>query len=194
MTRAVIDADAVSDAADVGDVGPHDGRSSRSVSLRTIRNFAVVAVAIAVVAVLAVYGYQRYASAKGADSVAADRQRTVLAARTEVLALTTVSAKSSQADIKRLLAGATPEFRDQFQQQAQAFVTALKEADVTSTGSIASAGIESMKGDTAVVLVAATGTVKNKNTDKAEPRNYRLRVTLNKSSGKWLVSGMDFVA
>src|SRR5437899_1738210 len=94
MTQAVMDADAVSGAADVGDVGPQDGRSSHSVSLSAIRNFTLVALAIAVVAVLAVYGYQRYTSAKDADSVAADRQRAVLAARTEVLALTTVSAKS----------------------------------------------------------------------------------------------------
>jgi Mce-associated membrane protein len=193
MAQSVIDADAAPGATDVvNDEG--EARALRSVSVSAIRNVLTVLLGVAVIAALVVYGCERYSSANDADALAADRQHAVLAARTEVLALTTVSAQSSQADIKRLLAGATPEFRDQFQQQAKAFVTALKEANVTSTGSIASAGIESMKAGTAVVLVAASGTVKNKNTDKPEPRNYRLRVTLQKSGGTWLVSGMDFVA
>jgi hypothetical protein len=44
------------------------------------------------------------------------------------------------------------------------------------------------------VIVAAAGTVENSGTNAAEPRNYRLRVDLQKDGDRWLVSGLEFVA
>jgi hypothetical protein len=36
--------------------------------------------------------------------------------------------------------------------------------------------------------------VDNKQTADPEPRNYRLAVTLMEEEGRWLVSGLEFVA
>jgi len=198
MTQSVVTTS--DDAADSAVASEESSRPSgtrgeaRTVSVQSLRNGAFIVVALVVMAAFAVYGVGRYHALNRADQQSRNSRQAILAARMEVLALTTVSASSSQADIQRLLAGATPGFRAEFQQQAKDFKTALEQADVTSTGNIASAGIESLKGNSATVLVAATGTVKNKNTAKAEPRNYRLRVSLQKTDGRWLVSGMDFVA
>ena len=46
----------------------------------------------------------------------------------------------------------------------------------------------------AVWPVAARGTVRNKTSKKAQPRSYRLQVDLERVSGRWLVSGLEFVA
>lgn len=118
----------------------------------------------------------------------------VKAARTEVLALTTIGFDTSDAGIKRILDGATQGFRDQFEDQAKAFRAALTDSKVTSTGDVASAGLTKLAGDKAEVLVAATGTIKNKDTKSSQPRNYRLRVDLERVDGDWLVSNMEFVA
>lgn len=150
--------------------------------------------AVVAVVALAAGGYQQSQALRRDSALQHDRRAVVAAARAEVLALTTVSSKTSDADVARLLDGATAGFKSQFQQQATAFTQALRDGQVTSTGTIASAGLQSLKAGQAVVLVAATGTVKNKASAKGEVRNYRLQLTMTKSGGRWLVSGMEFVA
>jgi Mce-associated membrane protein len=59
---------------------------------------------------------------------------------------------------------------------------------------VVSTGVVKFEGGSATVIVAAVGTVKNKDATDAEPRNYRLRVDLRESHGRWLVSGLEFVA
>jgi Mce-associated membrane protein len=122
-----------------------------------------------------------------------DGHDAVAAARAEVLALTTVSAATTEDDIDRLLAGATSGFRDELERQTDAFREALVSADVTSTGEVVSAGLTALEDGTATVLVAASGTVANAKAKQPEPRNYRMRVDLTKVRDRWLVSGLEFV-
>ena len=56
------------------------------------------------------------------------------------------------------------------------------------------AGVVKLADEQATVIVAAAGTVKNKSTKKAEPRNYRLQVDLQEVDERWLVSGLEFVS
>jgi hypothetical protein len=163
---------------------------SRTWSRDGLTGFVLI---VALVAML-VFGFQQ---ARGVRENAQDRssgEAALKAARSEVLALTTLSSTSTDADIARILRGATSGFRDQFEDQAKAFRSALVTSKVTSTGEIASAGLTRLKGDSAEVVVAAVGTVSNKDTPQAKPRNYRLRVDLERVGGRWLVSGMEFVA
>jgi hypothetical protein len=148
---------------------------------------------VALVALLA-FGFHQAQDVRENARDRSSGEAALKAARSEVLALTTLSATSSDADIARILRGATRSFRDQFEDQAKAFRSALVTSKVTSTGEIASAGLTRLKSDSAQVVVAATGTVSNKDTPQAKPRNYRLRVDLEKVGGRWLVSGMEFVA
>lgn len=181
--------------SDVEDeTGDEPSAGGRAVSVGQLGKGAVLVLAVLVVTALTFVGFAQYRSLQDKEDADTARRDALSAARSEVLALTTISSTTSAADIKRLLAGATPSFREKFQQQAKEFSSALKQAGVTSTGRIASAGVESSRDSKAVVLVAATGTVKNNRNKKAEPRNYRLRVSLEKSGDRWLVAGMDFVA
>lgn len=129
-----------------------------------------------------------------ADSAAHDgRAAAVHAAERQVVALLSVSARSSDADLARLTEGATSSFRDEIRAHADAFRAAIRKGAVEATGAVSSAGVVSWADDRARVLVAARGTVRNTSTKRAQPRAYRLQVDLRRVSGRWLVSGLEFV-
>lgn len=155
----------------------------------------VVAVLALVVVALAVLGIVQALSIRSHDDLADRRRAAVDAASNEVSALLTVSAKSSSANLKTLLAGATAGFHDQLEQQAKTFTQALAQGKVTSTGSVASVGLVSMNGarTSAVVAVAAKASVKNASSPNGDERNYRLTVNVKRVGGRWLVSGLRFV-
>ncbi|MCW2751418.1 MAG: hypothetical protein JWR83_2528 [Aeromicrobium sp.] len=162
--------------------------------LRVSVDGLVAGVLLLVLVASVAFGVDKAIDVRRQGHTASGGDAAVAAARKEVLALTTISANSTNQDINRILGGASKEFRAQFQDQATTFRKALSDGQVTSTGKIASAGLASFTGSKAQVLVAASGTVKNKTTTSAQPRNYRLKVSLVKSGGDWLVSGMDFVS
>lgn len=123
-----------------------------------------------------------------------DEREAAAAARSEVEGLIQVSGATSEQDLDRLLDGATAEFRTELEVQADHLRQALSKNEVTATGEVVSTGLAKLEDGRATVIVAAVGTVKNKQTAKAEPRNYRLRVDLQQDDGRWLVSGLEFVA
>ncbi len=63
-----------------------------------------------------------------------------------------------------------------------------------STGKVLSAGISELDKNNAVVFVAANSAVTNSSTKgKAQPRYYRLKLTMVRQGGKWLTSDLQFV-
>jgi Mce-associated membrane protein len=129
----------------------------------------------------------------GGWSRASDRSAAVAAARQETLNLTTVSFRTADRDVRRMLDCATGAFREQFDQRAKPFLDTVREARVESTGSIADAGVESTAADMVTVLVAATAQVSNAAGPGATPRDYRLRLVVRHEAGRWLVADVSFV-
>lgn len=130
----------------------------------------------------------------GDQADAADDRAAVLAlAKRQSVMLTTVNPGNVKAQVKALLANATGEFRRQFDAATPVFAKVISEGKVVSNGTVAEAGVESLAEDNAAVLVAMNSTVRNSETGKDEPRNYRLRVELTKEADRWLVSNMHFV-
>ena len=125
---------------------------------------------------------------------AGDEQDAAAAATAEVEGLIDVSGRTSEEDVAKLLDGATASFRSELEVQADRLRKALAASKVTATGRVLSAGVVTLEDGRATVIVAAAGTVKNKQTSGAEPRNYRLRVDLQQHDDRWLVSGLEFVA
>ena len=63
-----------------------------------------------------------------------------------------------------------------------------------ATGDVKAVGIGDIDADTAVVFVAADGSVTNKTTKgKAQPRSYRFRLTLVREKDKWLTSDLQIL-
>ncbi len=153
----------------------------------------VAATTVLVLALLALAGWRGLAWQDARDRLA-DEKAAAAAASAEVEGLIDISGATSDADMAKLLDGATADFRSELEAQADRLKEALAANKVEATGEAVSTGVVELDGDKATVIVAATGTVQNSSTKAAEPRNYRLKVELVRSDGDWLVSGLEFVA
>ncbi len=151
------------------------------------------ATSLLVLALLALAGWRGLAWQETRDRLA-DEKAAAAAASAEVEGLIDISGATSDADLAQLLDGATADFRSELEAQADRLQKALATNEVEASGEAVSTGVVELDGDRATVIVAATGTVRNKSTKAAEPRNYRLEVELVRSDGDWLVSGLEFVA
>ncbi|MGX1811166.1 hypothetical protein ACWIGI_36060 [Nocardia sp. NPDC055321] len=125
-----------------------------------------------------------------------DRRRTeyVDTARQAILNLTTIRADSAQADIDRILAGASGEFKSEFDGRLDPFREVVQQAQVVSTGEIIEAALEHDGDSSAVVLVAAKQTVTNAGQPEAQQRYYRFRVTVDRTDSGLTISKVEFVA
>lgn len=153
----------------------------------------------AVVAILAVGALVGITLERGLAWQERREGRAAAEAATEVAAaqvekLITVSSSEADASIDSLLDGATGDFRAELEAQADRLRRAVADGKVTATGEVVSTGVVKASDDRVTVLVAATGSVRNRHNDEPEPRNYRLSVALQKVDDRWLVSGLEFVA
>ncbi len=115
-------------------------------------------------------------------------------ARKETLAFLTVDYKDMDPLIEKVLAGATGPFKEQYEGAKSQLKTTAEAGQAVATGEVKEVGIGDIDGDTAVVFVAADGSVKNKSTKgKAMPRHYRFKLTLVRKGDKWLTSDLQIL-
>ncbi|MEU6560788.1 hypothetical protein [Nocardia nova] len=117
----------------------------------------------------------------------------VAAARQGVTSLTSLDFNHAADDVKRVLDDSTGTFRDDFQNRADDFAKVIQQSQVATEGHVNSAAVQSMSGDSAVVLVAATSKVTNSAGAKQEPRAWRLSVTVQRVDGQLKMSKVEFV-
>ena len=160
------------------------GRPRRSVVLALL-------LLAAVVATLAVTG-QRWYQQQRLDAA---RQNALAAARQTTVDFVSISAATVDRDLQRIAAGATGDFKDEFTRGLTQVRTAVVENKVSSTGSVLRAALVSGDRDSAVVLVAIDASVKNTGAPDGRISHYRIQVDLavDPSSGRWLVSRLQFV-
>jgi Mce-associated membrane protein len=165
----------------------------RLAALRVRASWQVGLVVVVAVCLMVVAG-DRALAWQDERQQAADEKAAAAAATSEVEGLIDISGSTSKVDVAKLLDGATAEFRSELEAQAGSLRKALVKNKVTATGDVVSAGVVKLEDGRATVIVAAAGTVENKQTAEAESRNYRLRVDLQQHGDRWLVSGLEFVA
>jgi Mce-associated membrane protein len=177
-------ADAIEDADEIAD------KPAKPKSIRKIA--AVIGLAL-VVTLSGVVGWLSVRTHRLTQ--AADRQSQIIqAARQSALNLTTIDWQHADADVQRILDSATGEFYDDFAKRSAPFIKVVNEAKSTSTGSITDAGLESESGDAAQVLVAVAVKTSNAGAQDQEPREWRMRVTVQKVGDVMKVSNVEFVA
>ncbi|OBB09674.1 hypothetical protein A5761_29265 [Mycolicibacterium setense] len=113
--------------------------------------------------------------------------------RQGALNLTTIDFAQAEADVQRILDGATGSFHDDFQSRSQAFVEVVKQAKSKSEGTIVEAALESEQGDQGQVLVAVDVKTSMAGNPEPTPRAWRMRVTVLKSGDEAKVSNVEFV-
>lgn len=175
-----------------GSIRPDDAGES-STGTRWIAPAAMVLL-VAVFVVSTVVGVLSGLSARNA-AVAEGRDKQVLeVASGMAVNLVTLGQHSADSDLSRVIDGTTGEFREQFVSAAEGFGALLTEGGVESTGEVRSSGIVDANEEAATVLAAVTSTVKNNEAPEGEIRVYRMKLSLTKVDGAWLVSNVEFVA
>jgi len=175
---------------DAGDPGTTHGalgkRPMPHVRLATMIGLAVI---VALAATVGWLGFRAYQS----DQAQAQRQLLVQTARQCALNLTTIDWQHADTDVQRLVDSATGQFYEQFAARKQPFIDVVKKAQSKSVGTITEAGLESESGNEAQVLVAVS--IKTSNLVGAEqpPREWRIRISVEKSGDSAKVSNVTFV-
>jgi Mce-associated membrane protein len=115
------------------------------------------------------------------------------AARQSALNLTTIGYTEVDADIQRVVDSSTGAFRNEFKAHAREFADAVRQAQSISEGSIVGAGVESIHGGTAQVLVATEVKSTLAGSPSQQPRHWRMRISVQTVDGGAKVSGVEFV-
>lgn len=114
-------------------------------------------------------------------------------ARQGVVNLTSMDFNRAKEDVQRVIDCSTGQFRDDFQARAKDFTTVVEQSKVVTQGTVNAAAVQSINGDFALVLVAATSHVTNAAGAKDAPRNWRLKVTVKDDGGQYKMSNVEFI-
>jgi Mce-associated membrane protein len=117
------------------------------------------------------------------------------AARQDVINLMSIDYNTADDSVKRVLDGSTGRFQKNFAETADDFVKALKDEKIITKATVNDAAVESMTGESAVVLVSATSRREGPQApkDQQEPRLWRIVVSLERDGGQIKMSGVEFV-
>ncbi len=193
----------VDDVAEAGDVDEPDGHETQSknrpagwrhwagrrrlsrVGRALVASTAVVATLTGLAGWLGYRAYEKH-------EAQARRDLFVHTARQGAVNLTTVDYTEVETDVQRIIDSATGAFRDDFEKRAQSFIEVVKAAQSKSEGTVTDAGLASLQGDSAQVLVAVA--VKSRTAGGEEaPREWRMRIGVQAVGGDAKVSNVVFV-
>jgi Mce-associated membrane protein len=147
---------------------------------------------------LAVRNHDRAQSRQQTAAVAAREQALLTAARSEAVALTTLSYQSASAGLNRILAGATGALRQQFASERAKLPGLLARNQSVSTGTVLAAGLvppasgDEVSATRPQAVVAVDATVTSKGDPRGVIKHYRMVVTLQQVSGRWLANDVAF--
>ena len=148
-----------------------------------------------VVMVVVLAGLVGWLGLRAHQSQQAQTQRSqfLQVARQGALNLTTIDWQHAEADVHRILDGATGEFYDDFAKRSQPFIEVLKKAQAKTVGTITEAGLESQTADSAQALVAVSVQTSNAGEAEQVPRAWRMRIDVQKVGDQVKVSNVGFV-
>jgi Mce-associated membrane protein len=186
-----VDAEDYDDTVDaIVDTDPKDvARQDKTVS--PVR-LAIVVGVVAVIASTSVAGWLGYREHQARQ----DQQQSELliqVGRQGALNLTTIDYQHADSDVRRILDSATGSFYDDFAKRSKPFIEVLKKAQSKSVGTVTEAGLESQSGDEAQVMVAVSVVTTNVGEPEADPRHWRMRISVKKVGDGAKVSNVAFV-
>jgi len=179
---SAVDADVDGDPKDVAT----QGRTMSPVRLATV--VGVVAV-VASTSVAGWLGYREHQARQAQQQ----SELLVRVGRQGALNLTTIDYQHADSDVRRILDSATGSFYDDFAKRSKPFIEVLKKAQSKSVGTVTEAGLESQSGDEAQVMVAVSVVTSNVGEPEAEPRHWRMRISVKKVGDDAKVSNVAFV-
>lgn len=128
-----------------------------------------------------------------AQQAQTQRSQFLQVARQGALNLTTIDWQHADADVHRILDGATGEFYDDFAKRSQPFIDLVKQAKAKTVGTVREAGLESETADSARALVAVSVLTSSADDPGETPREWRMRIDVQKVDDQLKVSNVGFV-
>ena len=173
---------------------PTDPEALKSPLRRLVSGFprAIAAALVLVVAVGALAAWLGVRNHRD-QQVQAQDNLYVQTARQAAVNLTTIDYAEADADIKRVLDSTTGAFRDDFQQRSAPFVEVVKQARSKSEGTVTEAGLEAVNGNEAQVLLAVSVKTSLAAAPPGPPRNWRMRISVEKVGDAAKISNVQFV-
>lgn len=162
--------------------------TTRDTHLRLLK-VAGIALVVVMAAIVGWLGFRAYQ----VHQAEAQRQLFLQIGRQTALNLTTIDWQHAEEDVQRLLESATGQFHDQFSQRKQPFIDVVKKVQSKSVGAITEAGLESDSKSEAQVLVSVSITSSNLGGADQPPRQWRMRISVEKSGDDVKVSNVTFV-
>jgi Mce-associated membrane protein len=155
-----------------------------------------LALAIGVIMVVSLAALTGWLGFRTYQSQQAEAQRSLFleVGRQGALNLTTISYTEAEADVARILDSATGTFHDDFQKRSQPFIEVVKQAQSKTEGTVTAAGLESVNGDSAQVLVAVSVKTTNAGAPEQQPHAWRMRIDVQKVNDGVKVSNVGFVS
>lgn len=159
--------------------------------LSPVRLAAVTGLVVVVVvgAVAGWLGFQAYQARQDQQQ----RELYLRVGRQGAVNLTTLDWQNIDSDVQRILDLATGTFYDDFSKRAQLFADVVKKAQSKSVGTVTEAGLESVSGNEAQVLVAVSVKTSNLGAAEQAPRAWRMRIDVERTDGGPKVSNVVFV-
>jgi Mce-associated membrane protein len=193
------DADEAETEEEVSGESPEDAeseskpaRSRRRVRLPPLSVTWKAAVIILICAFVGASGYMVWQRHETTER----NQRTanfIAGARQGVVNMLSLDFNRAKEDVQRVIDSSTGQFRDDFQQRAKDFTTVVEQSKVVTEGTVNAAGVQSIDGNSALVIVAATSRITNAAGAKDEPRRWRLKVSVTDDGGQYKMSKLEFV-
>jgi Mce-associated membrane protein len=187
-------AEDIQDVKDVEDAEPVKKRKNTPAGptrLRRAVTWALLALLVAAVVAGGLLGRHWYDQ----QQLAQARSEALAAARQTCVNFVSISSSTVDADLARIVDGATGQFKDEFTQDTAQVKAAVVQNKVDSHGTVLRAGVVSADKHSAVILVAVDATVKNTSAPDGRLSHYRIQVNMARdaASGRWLVAQLQFV-
>ncbi|OBG38438.1 hypothetical protein [Mycobacterium sp. E3198] len=160
---------------------------------RRLPALAAVATVIAICAFVAVSAYMVLQHREATENQQREAEF-IAGAKQGVTNMISLDYSKAREDIQRVIDGSTGQFKDDFQQRANDFISLVTQSKAVTEGTVNAAALESINGNSAVVLVSATSQVTNSPPGKdVPPLVWRLRVTVAKVGGQYKMSKVEYV-
>ena len=175
---AVDDEAAASDTDTDGTAVPEAGNTDARAA-RVVAPLVIVVLLVAVV-VLGYLQWQDHRAGELRRSAAEDASRLVVQ-------LATYDHTDVDANLDAVVAEATPGFADRYREVSEGLRELLASGEGTSNGTVTHAAVESVDGDTAVVLVFLDQEVTNVTVPDGRVDSSRMVVTVVRDGDRWLL-------
>ena len=176
-----------SDAEDADVLVPGQRKSTRS----PVRAAMLVGLAV-VIALATLAGWLGF-RLDHLQQARIERNATVQVGKQAALNLTTIDWQNADADVRRIIDGATGQFYDDFTTRSQPFIAVVKQTKSTTVGTVVEAALESQTDGIAQVLVAVSVKTTNAAVPDQQPRAWRMRISMQQVGDQLKVSNVEFV-